>query len=192
MLKIGVTGNIGSGKTTISKVFRALGVPVYLSDEHARKFYQNQDVRMAIELRFGTSIYNGNELNRKELASLIFSNRKNLDFINELIHPMVKLDFEEWASRQDWPYVIMEAAILFENGFNRLVDKTICVVAPFEQRLNRAMVRDSANKELIMQRMNNQLNQEQLAKLCDYVIDNEDKKMVLQRIIQLDSMFKMK
>lgn len=190
MLKIGVTGNIGSGKTTISKVFLALGVPVYFSDEQARKFYYEDSVRQSLINRFGEGVFLDNELNRSVLASLIFNNSEHLSFINSLIHPRVANDFLNWCKTQDSPYILMESAIMFENGFNLLVDKTLCVIAPFEQRLKRAISRDGSNQDLVLQRMKNQSCQSELMVRCDYIIDNEDNMMVLSRVLELDNLFR--
>lgn len=187
MLKIGLTGNIGSGKTWVCKVFEALGVPVYYADLEARKILNSQNVIQEIIETFGKEVaLNKNEIDRKALAAIVFNDKSELDKLNQLIHPKLREDFVEWANNyKAIPYVIQEAAILFENGFDTLMDKSITVSAPQEIRLKRVMERDQAKKEEVLARMSNQWSDEKKEKAADYIIYNDGLQMVLPQVLRI-------
>jgi dephospho-CoA kinase len=192
MIKVGLTGGIGSGKTTVAKVFEEFGIPVYYADTEAKKFLKTDFVKKSLVKFFGESVIAGDgEVDKAVLASIIFNDKKSLLRVNSLIHPLVRQDFALWAlEREDLPYVILEVAILFENGFDLLVDKTITVTAPLEQRIERAVKRDNSNKEDIEARMKNQWPQDKITDLADYVIDNSDESLILPQILWIDSILR--
>jgi dephospho-CoA kinase len=192
MIKVGLTGGIGSGKTTVAKVFEEFGIPVYYADTEAKKFLKTDFVKKSLVKFFGESVIAGDgEVDKAVLASIIFNDKKSLLRVNSLIHPLVRQDFALWAlEREDLPYVILEVAILFENGFDLLVDKTITVTAPLEQRIERAVKRDNSNKEDIEARMKNQWPQDKITDLADYVIDNADESLILPQILWIDSILR--
>ncbi|MFO7573882.1 MAG: dephospho-CoA kinase [Bacteroidales bacterium] len=185
-MKVGVSGGIGSGKSSVCKVFGTLGIPVFEADEEARKITESDEgVKKSLCEIAGTDLYISGSLDRKLLASLIFNNRSMLKEVNRLVHPMVFQAFGEWAGKQDAPYVIMEAAILFESGAYNLVDKTIVVTAPDEERLERVSSRSGMTISEVSERMRNQHSQDELAGRADYVIKNGDKDLILPAIIEI-------
>ncbi|AFL82649.1 dephospho-CoA kinase [Aequorivita sublithincola DSM 14238] len=170
---IGLTGGIGSGKTTVAKLFKDLGVPIYIADIEAKKLTNSSKVirRKLIDL-LGEDAYVGQELNRKFVADKIFNDKGLLASVNAIIHPKVVAHFKKWVSKQKSPYVIKEAAILFENGRYKNCDLVILVTAPKEVRISRVMERDNASSVEIEQRMKNQWSDEKKQKLADLIIDN--------------------
>ncbi|MDR3287199.1 MAG: dephospho-CoA kinase, partial [Prevotellaceae bacterium] len=150
MLKIGLTGGIGSGKTLVSKVFNTIGVPVFCADTEAKKIYADTEVRNQIIDIFGNQIYiNDTDVDKQLLASKIFSDKKLLEKVNNIIHPAVHKHFETWLTQQKSPYIIHEAAILFESGFDKFMDKIIVVNAPQDLRIARVMARDKQSYQQI-------------------------------------------
>jgi len=182
---VGLTGGIGSGKTTIANFFKELGVPIYIADTEAKALMNRSKVikRKLIAL-FGDNAYQNEKLNRDFLSKQIFNNKDLLQKMNAIVHPKVASHFKRWVKKQEAPYVISEAAILFENGSYTKYDYIITVTAPEEVRLKRVMSRDSASKEKVKSVMNNQWKDEEKIKLSDYVIQNinleEAKAQVLQ------------
>ncbi|MFR9504171.1 MAG: dephospho-CoA kinase [Rikenellaceae bacterium] len=175
MLKVGITGGIGSGKSTLCQMFRELGAPVYDSDAKAKFIMaNNESLKNEIIEAFGEDSFIGEELNRQYLANIVFTNSENLAILNSLVHPKVKLDFEEWCKKQDAPYVIMECAILFEAQFNLSVDRTICVLSPKPLRIGRVISRDGSTKESVEERISNQLSDEEIHALSDLSVVNFD------------------
>ncbi len=172
---VGLTGGIGSGKSTVAKMLEELGVPVYNSDIEAKSLMVNSKVlkRKIVEL-LGAQSYNENELNREYIASRVFKDRALLQKLNEIVHPAVRKHFIKWSKKQDHPYVVQETALLFENGSNYLYDKTILVTAPKDIRVARIVARDGSTKQQVLQRMQNQLGDEQKLALADFVIENID------------------
>jgi dephospho-CoA kinase len=188
MIKLGLTGGIGSGKSTIARIFEILGVPVFNSDVEAKKLYVTDSVlKAAIIEKFGNEAYlDSGEINRQFMISRIFGNKQMLEDLNSLVHPRVKLCFDNWVKIfSNLPLLIKEAAILFESGANTQVDKTLLVVAPIELRINRVIERDKLTRELVIERMKNQLSQEELIKKVDFVIDNSGKVSVIRKVMQL-------
>ena len=182
---VGLTGGIGSGKTTIANFFKELGVPIYIADTEAKALMNRSKVikRKLIAL-FGDNAYQNEKLNRDFLSKQIFNNKDLLQKMNAIVHPKVASHFTRWVKKQEAPYVISEAAILFENGSYKKYDYIITVTAPEEVRLKRVMSRDNSSKEKVKSVMNNQLKDEEKIKLSDYVIQNinleEAKAQVLQ------------
>lgn len=186
ILKLGVTGGIGSGKTSVCRVFSVLGVPVFSADNEAREV---MDIDTSIMLRINTiagkNLYSSGSLDRSELAKLIFNNSRLLEKVNSLVHPVVFSRFREWVRRQDAPYVIMEAAILFESGADKIVDRIMTVVAPVEQRIERVIRRNMLTSDQVLERMRNQLDDEIRIQHSDYVVRNSENDMIIPAILKI-------
>jgi dephospho-CoA kinase len=173
MIVVGLTGGIGSGKTTVANFFKELGIPVYIADDAARNMMNtSKNIKKEITELFGSESYTENLPNRKYIASRVFNDQEKLNLLNNIIHPAVAADFEKWKAQQDAPYVIYEAAILFEKGGNKKCDYTILVTAPHEEKIKRIKARDNSSKEDIEARMNNQWSDERKLKLADFSIQN--------------------
>lgn len=187
LMKLGITGGIGSGKTSVCKVFNVLGIPVFSADPEARKIMDtNDDIKKEINTIAGKNIYQDGELDRPKLASLIFNNRNLLSQVNSLVHPLVFKNFLLWAEEQTSPYVIMEAAILFESGGHKLVDRIATVVAPLEERISRVTRRNTLTRDQVMERIKNQMTDKERIKLSDYVINNSEKDMIIPVILGIN------
>jgi dephospho-CoA kinase len=170
---IGLTGGIGSGKTTIAKHFASLGIPVYIADDDAKKLMDNSEIIAKLQAVFGNEIIENQKIDRKALAQIVFQNPKKLKILNSIIHPAVKKHFTDWLSTyKNHPIIIKEAAILFESGSYKDCDSIITVTSPLEERVNRVMKRDNASRESILDRINNQWTDEQRISKSDYVIIN--------------------
>jgi len=186
-MKLGITGGIGSGKTSVCKVFNVLGIPVFSADPEAREIMDNErNIRRAINEIVGKNIYSGGKLNRMELASLIFNDMDLLEKVNSLVHPIVFEHFNRWAEKQTTPYVIMEAAILFESGASKLVDRVATIVAPVEERISRVTRRNKLNRDQVMERIKNQMTDDQRIKMSDYVINNSENDMIIPVILRIN------
>jgi len=183
-LRLGVTGGIGCGKTTVCRVFSVLGIPVFSADDEAKRI-QDSDPYIQIKLNSiaGKDLYSSGKLDRKELAALIFSNKDLLFEVNSIIHPAVFKYFTKWVARQDAPYSIMEAAILFESGAYRLMDRIVTVVTPLEERIERLVNGNMLTKEQITARIRNQTDDESRIAKSDYVVYNSDNDMVIPPIL---------
>ncbi len=187
MFRVGLTGGIGSGKTLVSSIFEKLGVPVYYADSSARKL-MNSDagLKEGIMNLFGEQAYDENGLNRIYLADVVFGDPDRLAGLNRLVHPAVRLDFNRWAAEQSGsPYVIEEAAILFESGASMEMNLSVLVYAPQELRISRVMLRDGLGREAVLRRMDHQLDEEELMNLADHVLINDGKEMLLPQVIEL-------
>ena len=170
---IGLTGGIGSGKTTIANHFLAAAIPVYIADVEARKMMQLPEIIEEIKKIFGTSIFEKGTLNREKLATIVFSNPEKLKLLNSIIHPTVKKNFEDWISNhKNFPFVIYEAAILFESGSYKNCDWIITVTAPIESRIQRVIQRDKTTREQVLKRIDSQWSDEQRISKSDFVIEN--------------------
>ena len=195
MLKVGITGGIGSGKSTVCRVFSVLGIPVFHADLQAGRL-QNEDSQIVKEMKgiFGSEIYSPEGLlNRKMLASIVFSNRELLVKLNGIIHPAVHKEFEKWsAGYSNFPYVIYEAAILFETGSYHNFDFTILVVADEQERIERVSRRDYSSPEDVLQRMKYQMKDVEKLKMADFVIENNDNQLIISQILKLDQLLKSK
>jgi dephospho-CoA kinase len=185
-LRIGVTGGIGSGKTSVCRVFNVLGIPVFSADLVAREIMDtNAEIIRSINSLAGFDLYVSGSLDREKLASLIFNDKSLLDKINSLVHPVLFDQFRMWADKQTSPYVIIEAAILFESGFSTIVYKVITVVAPLEERVERVIKRNKLSRDQVMERVRNQMDDEARSKLSDYVISNSEKDMIVPVILKI-------
>ncbi|MBC3848019.1 dephospho-CoA kinase [Winogradskyella echinorum] len=175
MKVVGLTGGIGSGKTTILKCFKAFDIPVYIADDEAKALMNRSKVikRKLIQL-FGESAYKHDKLNRPYLASKIFNDKSLLSKMNAIVHPKVASHFKRWLKKQDAPYIIKEAAIIFENNLENQYDYIITVIADKDLRIKRVMQRDNASKEKIQSIINNQLSDDEKVKRSDFVIVNND------------------
>lgn len=175
MIKVGLTGGIGSGKTTVAQFFKELGVPVYVADVEARKLMDtSKSIKKKLIKAFGAVTYINDELNRQYLAHLVFNDREKLKLINSIVHPKVAKHFSKWVQKQDAPYCIQENAILYENNKADEFDYIISVSSPLEVRINRVIKRDSTTKEQVLARINNQWSDAKKNKLADFIIENID------------------
>jgi dephospho-CoA kinase len=185
-IKLGVTGGIGSGKTSVCRVFDALGVPVFSADREAREIMENDiAIISGINSIAGKDLYTNGSLNRMELAAIIFNDNVLLKKVNSLVHPVVFDHFGIWVLEQTAPYVIMEAAILFESGASKIVDKVATVVAPVEQKVERIIRRNELSREQVLERIRNQMDDEARIKLSDYVIHNSENDMIIPAILNI-------
>lgn len=191
-LKIGITGGIGSGKSTVCQVFKILGVPVFEADMAAKTLINSDPViRNGLVQLFGKHIYgNDGRIDRKMLASLIFTDESLLQQVNNLVHPAVRNEFTNWTKRQDSEYIIHEAAILFESGFYKMMDYTILVSAPEEIRIERVSKRDGITAEMIGERMAKQWPDAEKRKLASLEIVNDNKKLIIPQILEIDKNIK--
>lgn len=185
MKRIGLTGGIGSGKSFIAQIIEHMGYPVYYSDARAKELTKsNPSIKTGLISLFGEEVYEGNKLNAKLIASKIFHNDELRTKVNELIHPIVRADFENWALNQNSALVFNEAAILFETNSYRNFDATILVWAPTELKIERVMKRENCSREAVLVRMNKQWSDEDKRKLADYSILNDNQTPIL---IQLEA-----
>lgn len=191
MLKIGITGGIGSGKSTACKVFSILGIPVFYADLEASNLMEdNPDVRKGINEIAGIDMYSHGTLDKPGLASVIFSDPGKLNAVNSLVHPHVFSNFFEWSEKQSAPYVIMEAAILIESGAAGVVDKVITVVAPENERIDRVVKSKKLTREQVIERINNQTDDETRLNKSDFVINNADNEMIIPAILKIHNLLK--
>jgi dephospho-CoA kinase len=184
-LKVGITGGIGSGKSLVCRLFSHLGVPVYQADERAKQITAtNQLVRSRVAQLLGSEALNEFGLNTKFVAQKVFNDKVLLNDLNAIIHPAVAADFSSWCDEhQNHPFLLKEAAILFETGSYKNMDKTILVTAPVDLRIQRVAKRDGANKEEVLQRIQNQWTDEQKIPLADFVIVNDGKSLLLPQVV---------
>ena len=187
MLKVGLTGGIGSGKSTVSQVFINLGVPVFNSDLVARNIVNtNAKAIKKIKSAFGKQLYDSGELDRKALAAIVFTNPDALEQLNSIVHPLVGEEFNKWCDKNSSaPYIIKEAAILFESGAHQNLDRIITVYTKKEERIRRIIARDNVSAEDVEHRMNNQWTDETRNKLADFIIINDDKDKLLPQVMEL-------
>ena len=192
MLKVAICGGIGSGKSTICQMFAERGVALYDSDSRAKALMnESEALREAIVAEFGAACYENGLLNRSYLAEKVFSSEEQLARLNSIVHPAVKNDFLRWAEVQEGKYCILECAILFESGFDTLVDKTVAVLAPVSLRMERAMKRDGASREQIEARMRAQMSDDELITRADFAVVNIHLEDVEKDVAELDYRFKM-
>jgi dephospho-CoA kinase len=187
-LKIGITGGIGSGKSIICKIFHELGVPIYYADEEAKKLVkEHPEIKNEIVKEFGSDTYSASgELERTKLSEIVFKNPDLLKKLNLIIHPRVKQHFLDWSAQfEDLPYVIKEAAIIFESGSYKHLDKVIMVYAPEELRIRRVLQREGMSEESIRERMKNQISEEEKIKKSDFIIYNDETRLIVPQILDL-------
>lgn len=193
LLKIGITGGIGSGKTIVSKIFSLLGIPLYNADERAKWILANNEaVRVGLINLLGEEAFLHGSLNRAYISRQVFNDKQKLDKLNQLVHPQVALDFEHWLEgKEKYPYILKEAALLFEAGSYKYLDKIITVYAPAELRIQRLLERDPyRNEEGIHKIMNEQMDEEEKIKRADFVVYNDEKNMLIPQVVRLDETFR--
>ena len=179
---VGLTGGIGSGKSTIAAYFKKRGVPVYIADDEAKKIMNDPEVVKKVQSVFDENIIENKQLNRKKIAELVFSSPEQLKKLNSIVHPEVKKHFLDWVKKHEkHPFVIKEAAILFESGTYKDCDKIILVTAPEALKIARVMKRDNVSREQVLERMKNQWSDEKKIPLSDYVIQNTDLELAKEK-----------
>jgi dephospho-CoA kinase len=192
MLKIGITGNIGSGKTTVSKLFELLRIPVFYADDAAKSIMTTDKLLISeIKQVFGEqSYFDDGTLNRKYIAGIVFNNEAQLAALNAIVHPAVFRAFDSWAAQNvNAPYVIKEAAVLFESASYKFCDKSILVSAPLDIRVKRVMQRDDISREEVESRNARQFTEEKKMELADYVIKNDETELVIPQVLTLHDEF---
>ncbi len=189
MLKIGLTGNIGSGKSTIAEIFSLLGVPVFSADDESRSFLNRADIQQKLKDFFGELIFSSSgTVDRKVLGSIVFSDPAKLSLLNGLLHPLVRQNFYDWlVLQQDSPYIIHEAAILYESGFRDQFDLVINVSCPPDVSIQRVMDRDKVTREIVLDRMKHQWSDEKKAGMSDFVILNDGSELVIPQVLEIDN-----
>lgn len=186
MLKVGLTGGIGSGKSTVAAIFKLLGIPVFDSDVAAKWIMENDEALIdSIKKAFGEESYLGNTLNRKYISSIVFKDKYQLEVLNNLTHPAIIKAADNWMEQQSAPYCIKEAALLFEAGTAGNLDYVIGVQAPDALRIHRAIQRDNASRQEIVARMDKQIDQTIKMKLCDFVINNNEQQLLIPQILEI-------
>jgi dephospho-CoA kinase len=190
MLKIGLTGGIGSGKSTVTQIFKILGIPVFDADTEAKKLMEtNAIIKQALIEEFGEAVFDNNILNRKYLSSIVFVDTYKLDKLNAIVHPVAIEAALQWAAKQHAPYIIKEAALLFEAGSANNLDFIIGVNAPQAIRLQRVMHRDNVGRQDVLNRMSKQINPTLKMKLCDFVIQNNEQQLLIPQVVKLHQHF---
>lgn len=187
-LRVGVTGGIGSGKTTVCKIFEQLGIPVYYADERAKALMvEDKNLISDVKKLFGDEAYlPDGSLNRSLISSIVFQDKSKLEQLNSIVHPAVQKDGERWHERQrNTPYTIKESALIFEIGSQIFFEKTIVVFAPKAIRLERTMLRDNQSKAQVEARMSKQLDDEKKVQLSDFVIVNDGEKLLIPQVIEI-------
>ena len=186
MVRVGLTGGIGSGKSTVAQVFEVLGIPVYYADTEAKRMMnENDELKASIIDTFGEQAYSTEGLNRKYIASIVFSDPQKLEALNAIVHPATKKDGENWMQRQTTPYAIHEAALIFEAKVNERLDYVIGVSSPAELRLKRAMQRDHVTTGEIQKRMSRQLDEDVKMSKCDFILFNDEVQMLVPQVLLL-------
>lgn len=190
MLSIGLTGGIGSGKTTVAGIFEVLGIPVYYADDAAKRLMEeDENIKAAIENKFSKEAYKNGRLDRKYISDIVFNSPDKLGLLNSIVHPATIKDAHKWIQKQKSSYIIKEAALLFESAANKKLDYIIGVKAPLDLRISRTMKRDNLSREEILSRMNKQMNEEAKLALCDYIIVNNEQQLVIPQVLQLHEKF---
>lgn len=183
-MKVGLTGNIGSGKSLVASIFETLRVPVFYADAEGKKLLEHPDVISQVRQIFGEKVMDGIKIDRKALAGIVFSDVSKLEKLNTIIHPAVRKKFSHWSEcHSEAPYVIYEAAILHESGHYLNMDKIVVVTANDKLRTKRVMARDGVSEQLVRHRMNNQWPEEKKIKLADFVIDNNENRLLIPQVL---------
>jgi dephospho-CoA kinase len=184
---IGLTGGIGAGKSVVAKIFTTLGIPVFNADDAAKQMMQTSPtIKAKLIEQFGSSIYNEFGLQKEKLATIVFNDPFQLQLLNAIVHPVTIQAAKDWAAKQNSPYVIKEAALIFESGAADGLFKVIGVTAPLSLRIHRVMQRDSVTKEQVESRMQHQISDTIKMRLCDYVIQNNNQQMLIPQVLELD------
>jgi dephospho-CoA kinase len=188
---IGLTGGIGAGKSVVAKIFTTLGIPVFNADDEAKRIMQTSpEIKTKLIEQFGTEIYNEHGLDKEKLAIIVFNDSFQLQLLNAIVHPMTIQAAKDWAAKQTSPYVIKEAALIFESGAADGLFKVIGVTAPISLRIHRVMQRDGASKEQVEARMQHQISDSIKMRLCDYVIQNNTQQMLIPPVLELDKLIR--
>jgi dephospho-CoA kinase len=183
---IGLTGGIGSGKSTVLKLFKILGVKTYSADESAKKLVNTDPYLInLIKSSFGENIYDKGQLNSKKLSKIVFEDTEKLKLLNSIIHPVVAKDFKLFLNSNNEDYIVKEAAIIFETKSENNYDKIIFIQSPLEIRIERVINRDNISREEVMKRINNQLDENLIIDKCDYVIRNENKEDLEDKVLSI-------
>jgi dephospho-CoA kinase len=184
---IGLTGGIGSGKSVVAKIFSTLGIPVFNADEAAKQIMQTSpEIKAKLIEQFGSSIYDASGLQKEKLAAIVFNDPFQLQLLNAIVHPVTIQAAKDWAANQTSPYVIKEAALIFESAAADGLFKVIGVTAPLSLRIHRVMQRDGVSKEQVEARMQHQISDTIKMRLCDYVIENNNQQMLIPQVLELD------
>ena len=192
MLKVGLTGGIGSGKTVVATIFRQLGVPVYDADKEARVLTEtNKELKEKILTTFGSEFFNDDKsLNREKLGAVVFSDKEKLSMLNEIIHPVMKKHFAQWlVQNEKKKYIIKEAAILFESGSHTELDKIITIETPEELRISRVMERDNSSRDKFLSVMKNQWSDEERKAHSGFIITNDEQQLLIPQVLKLHEIF---
>ena len=186
MFKVGLTGGIGSGKSTVARVFGVLGIPVFNADEESkRSLREDEAVRRAVMDTFGDDIYTNGELDRAALARIVFEDRAQLERLNAIAHPAVRKRLVTWLDEQRSPYALVEAALMVDTGWYRSMDQLLVVSAPEAERVRRVMARDGMTEQQVVARMRNQLGEEERLAVADAVIRNDGNELVIPQVLAL-------
>ncbi|MCF8364665.1 MAG: dephospho-CoA kinase [Bacteroidales bacterium] len=186
MLKVGLTGNIGSGKSMVARIFETLQVPVFYADQEAKKILDFPEVVTQLEALFGNGIIVNGKADRQALAQIVFADKNRLEQLNSIIHPAVRAGFQTWAStHHNAAYVVYEAAILHESGHYKQMDKVILVVANQKLRTKRVMQRDGLSETLVVQRMANQWPETKKIALSDFIINNNETELLIPQVVKI-------
>jgi len=190
---IGLTGGIGSGKTTVANEFSSLGIPVYIADLEARKLMQTDSVLSQIRAEFGNTVFDNGVLVREKLSEIVFNDSEKLEKLNGIVHPAVKKHFDEWLLKhKNNPFVIYETAILFESGSYKRCDFVINVEAPLEVRIQRVIERDNTTREKVLERIKNQWNDEEKSSKSDFIINNTSMEAIKIGIVKILNFLRIK
>ena len=186
MIKVGITGGMGSGKSTVAKVFETLGIPVFYADTRAKILMdENAELKEKIQENFGEDTYVYGKLDRKHLSSIIFNDSKKLALLNSFVHPATIKDADDWMKQQKTHYAIKEAALIFESGAQEYLDYVIGVYSPTTIRIQRVIKRDHITAEEVKLRMNKQIDEEIKMRLCDFVITNDEQKLLIPQVLKI-------
>jgi len=184
MMKVGLTGGIGSGKSTVAKIFAALGVPVYYADKQAKHLMETSaELIQQIKDQFSEKAYENGKLNTRFLAEVVFHDKEKMASLNGIVHPHTIKDANEWMQKQTHPYAIKEAALIFESGSQGEYDLIIGVQAPHPLRILRTMKRDKIEREKVLERMDNQLDERIRLRLCDLIIENDEQRLLIPQVL---------
>ena len=190
MLRIGITGGIGSGKTTVADIFHVLGIPVYKSDDASKRLMvEDKDLKKNIIESFGEESYVNGILNRKYLAAQVFNDSQKIALLNSFVHPATINDARRWTEKQNSAYTIKEAALIFESGSDEFLDYVIGVKSPLSLRVERAMRRDNVTRQQVEARMKLQMDEDEKMKRCDFIIINDEQQMLIPQVLLLHERF---
>ncbi len=186
MIKVGITGGIGSGKSTVAKVFETLDIPVYYADDAAKRLLnEDENLKQKIQTQFGNAVYKNGLLDRKYLADIVFASPEKLQQLNAIVHPATLQDAEQWMQQQTSPYAIKEAALIFESGAQEHLDYVIGVYSPTPLRIQRTMQRDGVTREEVIARMDKQIDETIKMRLCNFVVSNNEQELLIPQVVAL-------